>query len=402
MHRQTFGALFVLLGLLLTPEAWGADFYDLYVSMSGSDSNPCTEAAPCRHIQYAVNVASPGDTISIGKGTFVEAGGVGIDKDLVLLGDGIFSTRVTSWTGSVFKVGVGAIVGIAYLQITGGTGNAGKGGGIQNDGNLTLGKVWLRKNSAKWGGGIFNSGTLLINESDIALNTASISGGGLRNEGYAELREVRIVKNYAFSGGGIENTHASGLPAVITYQSEISHNSGNGINNWGNMALYNTTVSRNKQMGIFIGDEGSTDLIHVTVAENGGGGLYLRAESNNDVVLDNTIIANNAVTQCSLNGGSVGAAGSLISDSTCGSVWGGNLVGVDPKLGPLKYNGGSTFTHALKKGSPAIDAGDPGLCEEIDQRGVSRSIDGNGDGTANCDIGAFEYHKALKKPPLEQ
>jgi hypothetical protein len=82
------------------------------------------------------------------------------------------------------------------------------------------------------------------------------------------------------------------------------------------------------------------------------------------------------------------------------------LPGVDPKLGPLKWNGGLTFTHALKKGSPAIDAvpADDDGCHPVDQRGVLRPIDGNGDGVEACDIGAFESSKLLKKkkPPLEQ
>src|SRR4029077_5702265 len=67
-------------------------------------------------------------------------------------------------------------------------------------------------------------------------------------------------------------------------------------------------------------------------------------------------------------------------------------------LGPLKFNGGPTQTHALLPGSPAIDAGDPGGCRDsagaplqTDQRGFARNVDGNNDGTARCDIGAVEY-----------
>jgi hypothetical protein len=53
-------------------------------------------------------------------------------------------------------------------------------------------------------------------------------------------------------------------------------------------------------------------------------------------------------------------------------------------LGPLQDNGGSTVTHALLPGSPAIDAGDPTRCRGTDQRGVPRPQG------AECDIGAFE------------
>jgi len=64
-----------------------------------------------------------------------------------------------------------------------------------------------------------------------------------------------------------------------------------------------------------------------------------------------------------------------------------DLVGLDPKIGPLQDNGGPTWTHALLPGSPAIDAGDSTLYQvpTDDQRGVPRP-----QGVA-VDIGAFEY-----------
>jgi hypothetical protein len=59
--------------------------------------------------------------------------------------------------------------------------------------------------------------------------------------------------------------------------------------------------------------------------------------------------------------------------------------------------GGKTATQALGSGSAALDAGDPAVpgsggtaCEPNDQRGLPRTIDGNGDGVSQCDIGATE------------
>jgi hypothetical protein len=75
----------------------------------------------------------------------------------------------------------------------------------------------------------------------------------------------------------------------------------------------------------------------------------------------------------------------------------GNITGQDPRLNGLAANGGQTHTHALLAGSPAIDAGNPtapgsagDACAGVDQRGSSRLQEGNADGTARCDIGAFE------------
>jgi hypothetical protein len=63
----------------------------------------------------------------------------------------------------------------------------------------------------------------------------------------------------------------------------------------------------------------------------------------------------------------------------------------------LAHNGGPTRTHPLVLGSPAIDARGPvcpdanGAPRTTDQRGKPRLVDGDGDGTAACDIGAFEF-----------
>jgi hypothetical protein len=59
-----------------------------------------------------------------------------------------------------------------------------------------------------------------------------------------------------------------------------------------------------------------------------------------------------------------------------------DLVGVDPRLGALALNGGTTRTHALLAGSPALNSGDTGLT--IDQRGFGRPSGGVDD------RGAFE------------
>jgi hypothetical protein len=70
-------------------------------------------------------------------------------------------------------------------------------------------------------------------------------------------------------------------------------------------------------------------------------------------------------------------------------------------LGPLQFNGGPTETHALLPGSPAMDAGNAGCADgngqplPTDQRGKARPVDGNGDGTPACDIGAFEFFPML-------
>jgi hypothetical protein len=72
---------------------------------------------------------------------------------------------------------------------------------------------------------------------------------------------------------------------------------------------------------------------------------------------------------------------------------------INPLIAALAFNGGPTPTHALLPRSPAIDRGNPAGCRDetgalltTDQRGPGflRPKDGDGNGTAICDIGSFE------------
>jgi hypothetical protein len=61
----------------------------------------------------------------------------------------------------------------------------------------------------------------------------------------------------------------------------------------------------------------------------------------------------------------------------------------DPQVaGPLS---GSAYGLKLTEGSPAIDAASNAFCTATDILGVARPLDGNGDGVARCDMGAYEY-----------
>jgi putative cell wall-binding protein len=68
----------------------------------------------------------------------------------------------------------------------------------------------------------------------------------------------------------------------------------------------------------------------------------------------------------------------------------GNLIGVDPMI-----IGGDEHDPRLMLGSPCIDAADPDTAADDDFFGVSRPLDGDGDGVALPDMGACE-RAALK------
>src|SRR4030095_5898149 len=72
MQRQTKGLASVTLALLMlfAPDAFAAS-QRTFVASFGSDSNPCSLAAPCRGFQAAVDaVAAGGEVVTLDSGGF--------------------------------------------------------------------------------------------------------------------------------------------------------------------------------------------------------------------------------------------------------------------------------------------------------------------------------------------
>jgi hypothetical protein len=128
-----------------------------------------------------------------------------------------------------------------------------------------------------------------------------------------------------------------------------------------------------------------------------GGGIFVGSAT---LYLTNTIVAANTALNSGLDiAGNVQSADrSLVGDgsgSNIASLNGGNLVGtsaqpIDPRLGVLRNNSGSTETLALLSGSPAIGNGDNAVAPAKDQRGHTRKDQRAGKPQETTDIGAFE------------
>ena len=89
----------------------------------------------------------------------------------------------------------------------------------------------------------------------------------------------------------------------------------------------------------------------------------------------------------------IGNRGTLTFAAVGDQAGGGGNPILNPLLGPLQNNGGTTLTHTLLGGSPALDKGNSSGAPS-DQRGLRRPIDladiSNAVGGDGGDIGAVE------------
>ncbi len=252
------------------------------------------------------------------------------------------------------------------------------GGGIFVEGPVTLIGSTLDGNFTQGnfapGGGIFSTGDVTIIDSTVSNNStfgSESDGGGIVTFGSATL----TITNSTVSGNRTSGLNAK-AGGVISAQ----------------LVIQNSTITNNR------------------AAQAPGGGVWHSGGAGTSIVIANSIIAGNSAgggnSDLRLGGGTSPIRYTLVGDNSGTSLIeastpdaNGNLIGslaeggtIDPVLGPLANNGGSTRTHALLPGSPAIHAGDPtsfaglGDVPSFDQRGTGYSRVFGG----RVDMGAFE------------
>jgi len=287
--------------------------------------------------------------------TFVSNQASGLDSAVLHNGGGVLRATRCTITASFDTTAVFNLAGAAQLRECT---IADNGGGVVNDGMLSLIDCTLRDNADIFAKrpGLYNRGTATILSTTISGHAAR-KGAGLMNEGTITLINSTISGNRADGSGG-------------------------GVFNLGTLRLGNVTIANN----VANRDRASSE---------DGGGIFNSVSGS--VELSNTILAGNTDLEgrahdCS---GIVTSHGhNLIQDSRGCIRLGvatGDHLGHDAYLGSLQDNGGKTWTHALMDDSPALDNGDAstdgsalGSCAPTDQRGVPRPHG------LRCDIGAYE------------
>jgi len=310
-------------------------------------------------IQPGVNAVATGGTVNVAAGTYTET--VTINHDLVL--DGAAANLVTivgppiarfDFGVTVLTVDPSVMAYVSGLTITGGA--AGIGGGIFNEGGLTVTACAITRNGAAdyyvgggptnfsagagvanegsmdvidstiagnaagdaSGGGIFNAGYMTVTGSTIAGNSTDGGqggrGGGILNEGIMTVTNSTVAGNSASdsglyvsgSGGGIDNEASGTLTVTSSTIADNSGSLGGGILNEGIMTFTNSTIAGNSAVyrgwhapgwggGIDNEPSGTLTVTNSTFADNSGslgGGISVDGGA---VTLNNTIVARNTL-----------------------------------------------------------------------------------------------------------
>lgn len=295
------------------------------------------------------------------------------------------------------------------------------GGGIHCRDGLNIHNSYIFSNNAQNDGGGILATYFTITDSNIAYNSAVGAGGGLSGSD-GSIADSIITNNMALTnGGGFSGAFISfsrstadrnladfgggifGVDISID-KSTISNNTarldGGGVSFSSEGWITTSTISGNfalRNGGGWIGSCHNTcSITNSTITNNHAGILGSGIFSTQETHLSNSIIALNGDQNCFGNTTSLGY--NLDDDNSCPLTSANDLPNVSaPLIGPLQDNGGPTLTHALLRGSPAIETGS-NACHQTnsDQRGVLRPANGLG-GTqeAMCDTGAFELSADL-------
>ncbi|MBI3241624.1 MAG: M4 family metallopeptidase [Chloroflexi bacterium] len=316
-----------------------------YVSSEGNDANDCqTPVTPCASINGVLGKSNfvADDFVLVASGTYKNSGTevALLNKNVRLFGG--WSTSFTERNGATIIDGEGMRRGVrVYSGVTtrieqfiirNGS-SIYTGGGIYNEGNLTVSNSVISNNSSKDGGGVSGAGgSIILRNSTISSNTASSMGGGIFNQ--SNSRTVLInstLANNAASWGG-------------------------GIYLYGPLKLQNSILAKNTALQ-------GPDCYDYSL------GPYSMISTGYNLV---------GASACDIG-------------TTTGDHIGTPDNPINLALGPLQDNGGPTPTHALLAGSLAIDSGNPTTpgnsdiaCLSTDQRGVVRPQG------PRCDMGAFE------------
>ncbi len=285
----------------------------------------------------------------------------------------------------------------------------------QSQGNAGL---FLLSGSQQFFGPSPNTDACIVSDTSLSYNTASSGGGSvLYGKRPIELNRVTVVGNIS-APSGVQplaqdvQTTSTGFYAALAvggdiwiYSSTIANNTGDAILlSASNTGLGTGSVNSLSTLGKRSINPRSTPnefystlhISHSTISGNSGTGINATPTPNYQPTA-----ANVELDHALIYGNGTGPSGDMTLPSTArfsligaaatppvNGAGGGNLLGVNPMLQPLKRTSPLLSVVPILLGSAAWNAGDPAFVPPpaTDQRGLPRVVD-------VIDIGAYEVQE---------
>jgi hypothetical protein len=377
-------------------------------------------------IQAGIDAAVNGDTVLVAAGTYVERINF-LGKAITVVSEsGAGATTIDGRRGGVvvtFDSGEGRTAVLRGFTVTNGGGFSGGGVAVSNA-SPTIESNVITGNTGCDGVGInVNFGSPRIANNEISGNVRSGCSGGVGGAGIkvggasAAIIEGNVIADNHLtdgSGGGI-SLFAAGVPVIrnnVIVRNSVSGAQGGGI--W----IVNHTdalIVQNLIAGNSAGEGGGVywlvpsgargpRLVNNTIADNlattGRGAAVLADGFDANAALINNVLvapANQTALYCGnfndpnppiVRFNDVFAAGGPAYGGICADQTG---VNGNRSADPMFVATGNG-DYRLQAGSPAIDAGDSTAADipATDLDGDPRVVDGDSDGVAVVDLGAWE------------
>jgi hypothetical protein len=348
-----------------------ADAADLYVSTSGNDNNPGTQAAPFKTITRASKAATPGTTVHVAAGTYVgsvitEASGTPTAR-IRYVSDTRWGAKLvpppnfSDWTDVMAWFNRGSNVDIDGFEIDGQSGT-----------------VWFNGIASRGSNTVFQNNHIHHIADTVACNNRGGSGIGTTHYEYGDNADVigNVVHHIGYAGCkyiqgiyiGTTGEVKNNLVYAIGYA---------GVHLWHDatkVVIANNTIF-NSGFGIIVGS----------------GDFYHNTSPVNDTLVHNNIVYDNVsgIAEQGQYGPNNMFRNNLVFQNSAFD-WGTTR---NPPVGTIKedpqfvsYNRDGGGDYRLKSTSPAVDRGAQTVSPGIDLLGTVRSLG------AGVDIGAYESH----------
>lgn len=349
----------------LNPEVGSFSGATRYVNPTGDDTeNDCLDwTMPCQTIAHALAEANAFDAISLSSGTFAESA-LSVAEDILIFGVGAdVSVIDAQQVDRVLSITNGISATICSVAVINGLALGGDGGGILNEGTATLFNTRIANNVAdqgagiravqgttttllsstveenaatQIGGGIANDGTLTVTDSTFRSNTAVVAAGAIGNFGTLSILDSNFISNSSPGPAGAGGAIATGMPVTITTSLFDANSAGTGgaIAAGASVSITGSTVSNNTAVsfGGGIASGNSLTVVDSSIINNSVGGSGGGINSDGNVTVMNSTISGNSAGE---HGGGVRQASfgfmgplitfenSTVANNTAGSNGGG-------------------------------------------------------------------------------